>query len=64
MIAGCGGRSSTSHGRGPPIPKCRGASPSEISAFVLFLVSDESGYATATEFVVDGGLTNYVPGKI
>jgi 3alpha(or 20beta)-hydroxysteroid dehydrogenase len=47
-----------------PIPMRRGAAPSEISAFVLFLVSDESGYATGTEFVVDGGLTSYVPVKI
>ena len=47
-----------------PIPMRRGASPAEISTFVLFLVSDESSYATASEFVVDGGLTGYVPTKI
>jgi 3alpha(or 20beta)-hydroxysteroid dehydrogenase len=29
-----------------PIPMRRGASPAEISTFVLFLVSDESSYAT------------------
>ena len=46
-----------------PIPMRRGASPSEISAFVVFLVSDESSYATGAEFVVDGGLTSYVPAK-
>jgi 3alpha(or 20beta)-hydroxysteroid dehydrogenase len=47
-----------------PMPMRRGASPAEISTFVLFLVSDESSYATASEFVVDGGLTGYVPTKI
>ena len=47
-----------------PIPMRRGAAPSEVSAFVLFLVSDESAYATGAEFVVDGGLTSYVPAKI
>jgi len=47
-----------------PIPMRRGASPAEIASFVLFLVSDESSYATASEFVVDGGLTGYVPTKI
>lgn len=47
-----------------PIPMRRGASPAEISTFVVFLVSDESSYATGAEFVVDGGLTGYVPVKI
>jgi len=46
-----------------PIPMRRGASPTEISTFVVFLVSDESSYATGSEFVVDGGLTSYVPTK-
>ena len=44
-----------------PIPMRRGAAPGEVSTFVLFLVSDESAYATGAEFVVDGGLTSYVP---
>jgi 3alpha(or 20beta)-hydroxysteroid dehydrogenase len=46
-----------------PIPMRRGASPAEVSTFVVFLVSDESAYATGAEFVVDGGLTSYVPTK-
>src|SRR6476661_3149250 len=46
-----------------PIPMRRGASPTEISTFVVFLVSDESSYATGSEFVVDGGLKSYVPTK-
>jgi 3alpha(or 20beta)-hydroxysteroid dehydrogenase len=44
-----------------PIPMRRGAAPGEISTFVVFLVSDESSYTTGSEFVVDGGLTSYVP---
>jgi 3alpha(or 20beta)-hydroxysteroid dehydrogenase len=47
-----------------PIPMRRGASPGEIANFVVFLISDESSYATASEFVVDGGLMGYVPTKI
>jgi 3alpha(or 20beta)-hydroxysteroid dehydrogenase len=47
-----------------PIPMRRGAAPAEISTFVVFLISDESAYATGAEFVVDGGLTSYVPAKI
>jgi 3alpha(or 20beta)-hydroxysteroid dehydrogenase len=47
-----------------PIPMRRGASPEEISQFVVFLASDESAYATGAEFVVDGGLTSYVPVKM
>jgi 3alpha(or 20beta)-hydroxysteroid dehydrogenase len=47
-----------------PIPMRRGASPAEVSTFVVFLVSDDSSYATASEFVVDGGLMGYVPTKI
>ena len=44
-----------------PIPMRRGGSPGEVASFVVFLVSDESSYATGAEFVVDGGLTSYVP---
>ena len=47
-----------------PIPMRRGAAPAEIANFVVFLVSDESSYATGAEFVVDGGLTQYVPVKV
>jgi 3alpha(or 20beta)-hydroxysteroid dehydrogenase len=47
-----------------PIPMRRGAAPAEVSAFVVFLISDESAYATGAEFVVDGGLTSYVPVNI
>ncbi|MEH3156823.1 MAG: SDR family oxidoreductase [Gordonia paraffinivorans] len=39
------------------IPMNRSADPSEVAAFVVFLMSDESSYATGTEFVMDGGLT-------
>ncbi|GAC46751.1 SDR family oxidoreductase [Gordonia aichiensis] len=34
----------------------RAAEPSEVSALVVYLASDESGYSTGSEFVVDGGV--------
>jgi hypothetical protein len=37
------------------IPFGRGGDPQEVSNFVLFLASDESGYSTVAEFVIDGG---------
>ncbi|NNG98188.1 glucose 1-dehydrogenase [Gordonia araii] len=39
------------------IPMGRAAEPSEVATFIVFLASDESSYATGTEFVMDGGLT-------
>jgi 3alpha(or 20beta)-hydroxysteroid dehydrogenase len=45
------------------IPLGRAADPGEVSTFVLFLASDESSYATGSEFVVDGGLVAGVPHK-
>lgn len=44
-------------------PLGRSAESMEVSTFVLFLASDESSYATGTEFVVDGGLVADVPHK-
>jgi len=34
--------------------------PEEIAKTVLFLTSDQAGFITGSEFVVDGGMTNYV----
>ncbi len=45
------------------IPLGRPAQPEEVATFVLFLASDESSYATGSEFVVDGGLVAAVPHK-
>jgi 3alpha(or 20beta)-hydroxysteroid dehydrogenase len=45
------------------IPLGRSADPVEVSNFVLFLASDESSYATGSEFVIDGGLVCGVPHK-
>lgn len=39
------------------IPVGRMGEPEEVAQCVLFLASDESGYVTGTELVVDGGLT-------
>ena len=38
------------------VPIGREAEPSEVAALVLFLASDEAGYCTGQEFVVDGGM--------
>jgi 3alpha(or 20beta)-hydroxysteroid dehydrogenase len=43
------------------IPLGRAAQPEEVATFVLFLASDESSYATGTEFVMDGGTVAGVP---
>lgn len=46
-----------------PIPLGRLGTVEDVANFVLFLASDESSYATATEFVVDGGTINGIPHK-
>ena len=45
------------------IPLGRPAESAEVATFILFLASDESSYATGSEFVVDGGLVTGVPHK-
>jgi 3alpha(or 20beta)-hydroxysteroid dehydrogenase len=45
------------------IPLGRPGEPEEVSNVVLFLASDESSYATAAEFVLDGGLVADVSHK-
>jgi 3alpha(or 20beta)-hydroxysteroid dehydrogenase len=44
-------------------PLGRPGKPEEVSTFVVFLASDESSFATGSEFVVDGGLVTDVPHK-
>lgn len=39
------------------IPLRRIGKPEEVTNIVLYLASDESGYSTGSEFIVDGGLT-------
>jgi NAD(P)-dependent dehydrogenase (short-subunit alcohol dehydrogenase family) len=39
------------------IPAGRFAEPDEIASAVLFLASDESSFITASQFMVDGGIT-------
>ncbi|HET7690447.1 MAG TPA: glucose 1-dehydrogenase [Nocardioidaceae bacterium] len=45
------------------IPLGRAGQPIEVANFVLFLASDESSYATGSEFVMDGGTVQNVPHK-
>jgi 3alpha(or 20beta)-hydroxysteroid dehydrogenase len=47
-----------------PIPLGRPGKPEEVAAFVVFLASDESSFATGSEFVVDGGTVMHIPTNI
>jgi len=46
-----------------PIPLGRPGLPDEVASFVLFLASDESSFATGSEFVMDGGTVTQIPTK-
>ena len=46
-----------------PIPLGRAGQPEEVASFVVFLASDESSFATGSEFVMDGGTVNQIPHK-
>ena len=39
------------------IPIKRIGTPEDIANTILFLLSDQSGYITGTEIIVDGGVT-------
>lgn len=45
-------------------PMGRAGTADEVATFVLFLASDESSFATGSEFVVDGGLITDVPHRV
>jgi 3alpha(or 20beta)-hydroxysteroid dehydrogenase len=45
-------------------PLGRPGQSDEVATFVVFLASDESSFATGSEFVVDGGLITDVPHKV
>ena len=47
-----------------PIPLGRPGLPEEVATFVLFLASDESSFATGSEFVMDGGTVTQIPTKV
>ena len=47
-----------------PIPLGRPGQPDEVAAFVVFLASDESSFATGSEFVMDGGTVTLIPTKV
>jgi 3alpha(or 20beta)-hydroxysteroid dehydrogenase len=46
-----------------PIPLGRPGLPDEVATFVVFLASDESSFATGSEFVMDGGTVNQIMTK-
>jgi len=43
------------------VPLGRVAQPGDIAPLVVFLASDESGYCTGAEFVIDGGMICALP---
>jgi 3alpha(or 20beta)-hydroxysteroid dehydrogenase len=45
-------------------PLGRPGQSEEVATFVVFLASDESSFATGSEFVVDGGLVTDVPHRL
>jgi 3alpha(or 20beta)-hydroxysteroid dehydrogenase len=46
-----------------PIPLGRPGLPDEVATFVVFLASDESSFATGSEFVMDGGTVTQIMAK-
>ncbi|WP_396446503.1 glucose 1-dehydrogenase [Actinomadura sp.] len=46
-----------------PIPLGRPGQPEDVASFVVFLASDESSFATGSEFVIDGGTVSQIPHK-
>ncbi|MBV9118252.1 MAG: SDR family oxidoreductase, partial [Acetobacteraceae bacterium] len=40
------------------LPLGRRGTPEEIADLIVFLASDESGFAAGSDFVIDGGMSN------
>ena len=55
MVSGPEGVDKAAYFAKQPIPRI--GTSKEVAALVLFLISDESSFATGGEFVVDGGVT-------
>jgi NAD(P)-dependent dehydrogenase (short-subunit alcohol dehydrogenase family) len=48
--------------RNEQVPMGRMGTGWDVAHAVLFLVSDEAGYITGTEIIIDGGYTTFGPG--
>jgi 3alpha(or 20beta)-hydroxysteroid dehydrogenase len=57
MTEGAAGDNDTVAAVTAAVPAARFGLPDEVASIVLLLASDEAGFSTGSEFVIDGGLT-------